>query len=75
MVGVAGVVIGFNHLQPRAQSGLRTVEELTDPKPGEDLQAKVGERPAEKIGVRFPGDSRRSCFACVPLLPLHGGRL
>lgn len=39
VVRVTGVVVGLNHLQPGAQSGLRTVQELTHPKPGEDLQA------------------------------------
>lgn len=39
VVRVTGVVVGLNHLQPGAQSGLRAVQELTHPKPGEDLQA------------------------------------
>lgn len=43
VVRVTGVVIGLNHLQPGAQSGLGAVEELTNPKPGEDLQAQVGQ--------------------------------
>lgn len=41
VVRVTGVVIGLNHLQPGAQSGLGAVQELTNPKPGEDLQAQV----------------------------------
>lgn len=43
VVRVTGVVVGLNHLQPRAQSGLRAVQELADSKPGEDLQAQVGQ--------------------------------
>lgn len=84
MVRVAGVVIGFNYLQPGAQSGLRTVEELTDPKPGEDLQAKVGQWPVERLSVfnttshgNPAGLSASSSIvsstllACVVLLPFH----
>lgn len=84
VVRVAGVVIGFNYLQPGAQSGLRTVEELTDPKPGEDLQAKVGQWPVERLSVfnttshgNPAGLSASSSIvsstllACVVLLPFH----
>lgn len=46
MVGVAGVVVSFYHLEPRAQSRFRAVQELTDPEAGEDLQAQEGQRPA-----------------------------
>lgn len=43
VVRVTGVVVGLNHLQPGAQSGLRAVQELADSKPGEDLQTQVGQ--------------------------------
>lgn len=84
VVRVAGVVIGFNHLQPGAQSGLGTVEELTDPKPGEDLQAQVGQRPVERrsafnatSGGNPAGLSASSStmswtlLPCVVLAPFH----
>lgn len=84
MVRVAGVVIGFNHLQPGAQSGLRTVEELTDPKPGEDLQAQVGQRPVERRGAfnttshgnpaglsASSSTMSSTLLACVVLVPFH----
>lgn len=49
VVRVTGVVVGLNHLQPGAQRGLRAVQELTHPKPGEDLQAQVGQRSVGRI--------------------------
>ena len=45
VVGVGGVVVGLDHLEPGAQGGLRAAEELAHPKAGEDLQAQVGEGP------------------------------
>lgn len=51
VVRVTGVVVSFNYLQPGAQSGLRAVQELADPKPREDFQAQVGQRPVGGVGM------------------------
>ena len=44
MVGVGGVVVSLDPLQPGAESGLGTAQELTHPEPREDLQAQIGQR-------------------------------
>lgn len=46
VVGVGGVVAGFDELQPGAQRSLCAVQELTHAKTSEDLQPEVGERSA-----------------------------
>lgn len=50
VVGVAGVVVSFDHLEPRAQSHFGAAQELTDAEAGEDLQAQEGQRPAGRSG-------------------------
>lgn len=46
VVRVGGMVAGLDELQPRAQRGLRAVQELTNAEGGEGFQAEVGQRPA-----------------------------
>ena len=50
VVGVGGVVVGLDHLEPGAQRGLGTAEELAHPEAREDLQAQVGQRPGREKG-------------------------
>ncbi len=40
VVGVAGVIISLDDLQPGAQRRLRTAQEITDAEPREDLQTQ-----------------------------------
>lgn len=47
VVGVGGMVAGLDELQPRAQRGLRAVQELAHAEGGKDLQAQVGQGPTE----------------------------
>lgn len=47
VVRVGGMVAGLDELQPRAQRGLRAVQELANAEGRKDLQAKVGQRPVE----------------------------
>lgn len=46
VVGVGGVVAGLDELQPGAQRGLRTVQELAHAETREDLQPEVSQRSA-----------------------------
>lgn len=48
VIGVRRVIIGFNDLQPRPQSGFRAVEELADSKAGKHFETKINQRPGEK---------------------------
>lgn len=46
VVRVGGVVAGLDELQPGAQRGVRTVQELTHSEAREDLQPEVSQRSA-----------------------------
>lgn len=57
VVGVGGMVAGFDELQPGAQRGLRAVQEVAHAETGENLQAEISQRPA---GKRIRGETLTS---------------
>lgn len=52
VVRVGGMVAGLDELQPRAQRGLRAVQELAHAEGRKDLEPEVGEGPAEDEAQR-----------------------
>lgn len=60
------MVAGLDELQPRAQRGLRAVQELANAEGRKDLQAKVGQRPAEDHAEQLLlGRSENLDWSCV----------
>lgn len=48
VVGVGGVVMGLDSLQPQPQRRLRALQEFTDPKASEDFETKKNQRPVRR---------------------------